>query len=1345
MMKSPSLPYLKKALDWFNVNANKKEHFFQLKDFFHYYCLVTKEAINEKRFKGLLPSINKFFSLTIDVCYEWKCLSVEFEGNYSFFNCIQCVLKQIIDKFNELDDTTVTDNTAINQTVPLMLSSMLVIVSTIHSIKEVVLIVKPITNELIAKINLNSMTTEWKELLAQATNVVNIWNRINCIDRSDDASLSKFTIRLIDLALGSNAFLTHISGRAIRCLCEEIDVALDNFFIKHQYQIGEYILQLLMISTNLNNLEDLLHKTMSLFGINNLPKELLRHIIPYFVVKCDNKTDFFLKEMSRIDCGKPEKLLKIYLTDIIRQLFYKEKPKSLERALTLIANMSKVTNFDIDYTIRVYFFDLVTSLLMLLSHDFDATLESIAFIQHLRSTQNSSEESSKYHLNYFKDNEPELRTVLKEYFLSFIHKYEGLMQDQAICVTDKMIATKSFVKFLDFMDNECINIFRVKLFSTIKLITGERFHLNRDLLKMSIEAMNVFVKKTNHNYISPQLPNICALLLPLMYFWPNEVSFIFKELIVDRQETFRSEFKHLYFIPDLPQLTEVTQVIKPFISYGDSEEDICGKIKLVLENVNHENSQIQMFALEQLCTLLVKHQRLVYNKCTNIKELDFDYFVTDIINELMICVKSSDQRVVGLAAKCLGILGAIDPMKIDLEKPVISTEEKSEKFLNFNDNQFKVILIKLLYKTITTAERTEVQYSASFALQEVIKYFKKETLNNRSTFTIDELPLEMKGLCEILEKTKYHRKTPNICLDQNVKYEPIFGSFELSYKEWLEKWLNFLFQSFIFKYEDKEKSEYETAISLFSLSQPIAGQSSSQLSDNFELDLANALDAHSIKGKVLVDCHLSLLRSQSVAQFLLPYIVITALKNASLDQRYKIVTEVQTVITTLLNSDEAVLYSEIGHLSSQTVFQIYDYLKIWHKNRISLHKKQCSTGRQLKTAKLKDREFRGVDYFLNGISIEDLSKLAFKCSANCRSLRYLEEYVKCHPELFQNEIPLFQEIFVRLEEPDSVEGCNTKRVKSPTISEQILTHEAMGQIQEALVCCAKAVSVDPNNLELQHKYLQISMDSFDQSEMVFTYGTGLITRRPEWRRNLTPHIIEAIWRLGDWHQLDVMLEENQDKYNPSFGSGLGEMLSLLNKKNDAINQFEEKVSYWRSVVVGPLSAAAMEISGYVRGHRYIVDLHILHDIQMIYDKIISEELNNEVCSIESVANSFNGIVDILDQRNDLVRKATKFQEPILNTQRAMFNILAHRCPELLHPIRKQLFKSWLMSTKTARKVGNIQRSYNCLLEMNKMRDSLLTCPSEEIFLTDADNCEAIVEAAKIKWHNRNNRLGIYSI
>ena len=224
-----------------------------------------------------------------------------------------------------------------------------------------------------------------------------------------------------------------------------------------------------------------------------------------------------------------------------------------------------------------------------------------------------------------------------------------------------------------------------------------------------------------------------------------------------------------------------------------------------------------------------------------------------------------------------------------------------------------------------------------------------------------------------------------------------------------------------------------------------------------------------------------------------------------------------------------------------------------------------------------------------------------------------------------------------------------------------------------------------------------------------------------------------------------------DKYPATclttFGSYVGDLFSSIITRKES--DFEEKLQNLRRGLVVPLSAAAIEISGYVRGHQYVIDLHILNDIQLNYSKLMAE-LDEEVSPIDSLKDRFQSVVEVWDQRNDLVRKTIKCQEPVLNAQRAMLSILAQRAhnTDLSLDIKKALFKSWLMSTKTSRKSGNIQRSYTFLLEMNKIRDSLCltfgdsTHESTVSSLTDLENSQAILETAKIEWNK--SKIGLFS-
>ncbi|CAG2115812.1 unnamed protein product, partial [Medioppia subpectinata] len=716
------------------------------------------------------------------------------------------------DEHNSTDGNCDDSNNVVNQTIPTMLRSMIVIVSTIHGLQEAVVISGAITTQLVLKRAANGLcvnTNEWKGLIACLTNVSNIWKRVIDIDQTDRQSLGNFVVSLVDLSLGGDPFPSHMAAKAVKCLSHEKNIDMYQLFIEYQVEISTHILRLLDINDNFDNLGDTLKNTMSVFGIHILPRELIKHIVPHFVHKCNQTTDKFVSEIARIDDKAVCDIIKIYLIDIIEYLFYSTNriDKSFEEIQSRIDLLKLILDFDIKPRIYVTIYELMQSSLMRLSTDREATLEAIAFIQYYRTNQSDS----NYDLQRFFDNESELRAVLVDFFLPFVHKFDLVIQDNSVSTIDKLKCTQSFISLMAIMGKSHLNTYRVKLFSTIKLILSERFHTNKPQMKLNMEVLMQYIQMIEPSYLAHQLLTISALTLPLIHLWPQETKKVFRELIVRNKtnENFKEAFKHLYFIPDCNELKEVTDVLKQYITYRDAEKDIFLNITFVVNNINHENNRVQEFSLRELLKLLTKHQSLIYKKCNKVKELSVDYFVNKIVAKLMVCMKSNDENVLQLVAQCLG-------------------EEKLEKFLNANDHEFKVILIRNLYRAVTTATKTGDQNCISFTLQEIVKDLKSDGFN------LDTLPTEHRDYCRLLCKTKY--KTVKSIPITDTMTRQIFGSDpELQYNVWLNLWLQTLFQAFIFNHEhDCENSQYNENLSQFS------GQCS-QRSDLFEAELAKAL------------------------------------------------------------------------------------------------------------------------------------------------------------------------------------------------------------------------------------------------------------------------------------------------------------------------------------------------------------------------------------------------------------------------------------------------------------------------------------------------------------------------
>jgi hypothetical protein len=152
---------------------------------------------------------------------------------------------------------------------------------------------------------------------------------------------------------------------------------------------------------------------------------------------------------------------------------------------------------------------------------------------------------------------------------------------------EKITAVESLIVLIKLMGNQCITLYRVKIFATIKLIVSESFYSIINLIKLGLEAMMQFIRAVDDSYLSSQLLAISALILPLMHkkLLPNETAILFKELIKTHKNSpqFQSAFKHLYFIPEIPELSELNNVLKPYITIPNRTEDVYKSILSALD------------------------------------------------------------------------------------------------------------------------------------------------------------------------------------------------------------------------------------------------------------------------------------------------------------------------------------------------------------------------------------------------------------------------------------------------------------------------------------------------------------------------------------------------------------------------------------------------------------------------------------------------------------------------------------------------------------------------------------------------------------------------------------------
>lgn len=148
----------------------------------------------------------------------------------------------------------------------------------------------------------------------------------------------------------------------------------------------------------------------------------------------------------------------------------------------------------------------------------------------------------------------------------------------------------------------------------------------------------------------------------------------------------------------------------------------------------------------------------------------------------------------------------------------------------------------------------------------------------------------------------------------------------------------------------------------------------------------------------------------------------------------------------------------------------------------------------------EDESYQSIDSFLSKVPQDILAYASYNCGAYTRSLRHWEQHMKesqesqgspdgqcldflqvSHLTLISEVIKLIpcsfiplnvQRLYVALEEVDGVTGVMTLRVTPPTLDEQILAYESLGQLSDASMCYDQAIQLRPDDLNLRQGLLK---------------------------------------------------------------------------------------------------------------------------------------------------------------------------------------------------------------------------------------------------------------------------------
>ncbi|XP_023240203.1 serine/threonine-protein kinase ATR-like [Centruroides sculpturatus] len=1093
-------------------------------------------------------------------------------------------------------------------------------------------------NSFIINPNLAKMlVTNLKTALIAATSKINpqlqltVLTTIGSIGQVvDDDEL--LLVSIISLMQGMRSVISNVSLVArtqLQKLAEIRGVKMIDLYKKFKCQLTYSLMDILLEyenndSVSILNILEFMISPFNFVNVNSFLQNTIRLNIPYLVSKASSSSSNLIKIFAK-QLNIPVR--QIYVNNfkyIFSYLVCNCSKTELEKALIFSQDE---TDIELGSLLRYDYQRTHNELLLYLSSHYEQVFNGLIMLATKDKNYNSS--------NPIIQNE-DLAKFLQPRLLGFIAYFDSQLLNSYISLNEKRLALESFICVMELMGPQRITPVRIKVMATLRIAL--RFTEN-DFPKTCCKGWKTFIVNVELSSLGTLLNQILATLLPLLKLDPQGVSEIFHFLIVENQIQLNQYFYDLYFIPDLPELNEVNTVLKEYTEKPSNQSDFHSLMAHSLKGVEHENIEVRLYAL-----IKVK-QLLQVNQCTLHEHLmgreTVDPLVSRLLSMVMMSCQETDTRIQCLLAEVFGEIGAIDPGRLE----TVNTGAKNNVHFHssIEEENFAFDLIQKLVHSFLAAEESRTQDCSSYAIQELLQIYQCNDISNPPSSGNNlwkRFPIDVQEILSPLLRSKY---IPGQSKSGKNIQKPIYGSsFGDTFKHWVTNWI---------------------------------------------ADLVVKIHTETVS-KVFHSCLMIVKYDTSCALYLLPYVVMYVIREATDNEREELYTEVITVLKHCEQLHPQKSIEVQCHLSAQTVFSVLDYLNRWVHHQQSLSvlntRKNCSNKNLLPG-------FSQVKEFINRIPQDLLAQASFKCNAFARALMYLELHIRSNPKELQKMLGFLQKLYFSLDEPDGVSGISAIRQDEPTLEEQILEYEIAGQMQEAFACYERAVRLHPDD-HSHHLGLLHCLMRLDQPDTALKYATGLLENKSEWKNDIASYQVEAAWKLANWDNLKSFLDVH--KSVDHWNVGIGKIL-LAGKEKDS-DAFWKELNQVRSKQMGPLSAAAMEDGGYQRGYQYLTRLHMLTDLETGLKAFLSlpekeQSLSGKILDVEKVLEEWK-------TRRQLTQASLRYKEPILSLQRSLLTIAETEHRELNEKINQEKGLCWLESAKLARKCGHLQRAFSCLLD-----------------------------------------------
>ncbi|XP_024518074.1 serine/threonine-protein kinase ATR [Selaginella moellendorffii] len=732
---------------------------------------------------------------------------------------------------------------------------------------------------------------------------------------------------------------------------------------------------------------------------------------------------------------------------------------------------------------------------------------------------------------------------------------------------------------------------------------------------------------------------------------------ILEELILKNRRLLGDQIKELPLLPSLEPLAAVNAVlneVRGFLSLRD-------QLLRAGEGLNHESLSLRLVTATELLKLLSSKRNDITALVLRETPADADAVSSLVTRLLRGCSEesrtSAGQKFKLACAECLGGLGAIDPVKLQISLRHRSSMQHTEEDLVFQ------LINQHLTRVLRAASDTDVQDAAALAIQELLKLTgcheargvsrppsssskptqkSKLQLGDRLWSRFSDAVKEIISPCLT---SKYLLKVSGAPMPSG----PIFRQ-GILFRRWMYLWCRRL------------------------LSQ-VTGQMAS----------------------ILGACRGVVRHDMDTALYILPYLILDIVCHGCQEARTGVTDEILAVLAEAGTGNDGQPGQPVylnnafcgsgGEVSMQTVFMLLDNLGQWVDDSKALTSKGSrSTQAKELSAKLLV-QCEQVGQLLASIPKQSLASASFRCRAYARALLYYESYVReksgaLNPAAlvsgtFKDEdVGFLLKIYGGLDEPDGLLGI-ARLQKRASLEDQVLINKISGNWAEALTFCEQALELEPKSLYWQSGILDCLVNMGHFQAMV-THVDGLLARLRDSRREWYMRGVQAAWRLGQWDLINEYvhgseLEAGSTESDSAFDLSLAKVLQALRSKDQV--KFQEQLTHARLALLAPLAAASME--SYVRAYPVIVKLHMLRELEDFFS-LADKGGDNK----DQLFENWNG-------RLKMTLPSLSTREPILALRRLLFSVC---------DLQSEMGGCWLQYAKLCRTSGHYETANRAILQ-----------------------------------------------